>query len=171
MTSDKLEASWTVHAGGSPPRSPKRPSLILIAIAVAIALGGAYFLTDGFHLSSSEGPSVLVPKSTLYSLPGEQFIAVAFTTQKAATLSGMIANTQGINLYQMTPHEVVSLSITGNIEGYTWTSGRIANLTTTNIALPIQPGQWDLVFLNTAHVSLLNDTVVTFYSDLTLTPA
>lgn len=159
---------------GLPPKvsSSARTSrhlVIGVAVVIAVVLLAALLLTNGFHSTSGSKPVVLVPESTLYSLPGQQFSAVGFSTQKTATLSGTIANTQGINLYLMTPNEVTVLSKSGVVEGYTWSSGRIANLTTTSIDLSIQPGQWDIVFLNSAHVSLLNQTEVTFYSDLTLT--
>jgi len=137
---------------------------------VAIGLvGAAYVLSGGFHFGAASS-TVLVHKGTYYSLPGGQFNALAFSVSKASVLNGTFTNTYGINLYTMTPSELVSLAKTGVVGGFAWSSGRIANLTVTNLNLDVAAGQWDLVFLNADNPSPLNTTIVGFYTDLTVGP-
>lgn len=164
----------------SVPPAPKRAVRLraVAAIAVVVILVlilGAYVATDGFHLASRESTTVLVPAGTLDTLPGQQFDDLAIHLTTAGTVSGTFSNTLGITLYTMTPTELLSLSKTGLVSGYVWTSGRIANLTVTDLSLTFQAGEWDLVFLNGDGPSpnpLLypnfNTTSVAFYTDLTL---
>ena len=144
--------------------------VLTIAVAV-IAVGavvGAYVLTDGFHRTSGSKPVVLEPLDAFFTLPGGQFSAIDFSIQSTEVVNGTFDNTQGITLYTMTPAEELSLTKTGVVGGYTWTSGRIANLTIYELDRAVAPGVWDLVFLNSANASLFNTTIVTFFTPLTL---
>ena len=149
--------------------------MTIAAVVVALVIVGAYFFTDGFHFSSGSKPTVLVQAGTSYPIPGLQFNAIAINVQKTSMISGTFTNTEGITLYTMTPSELLSLSKTGVVGTYDWTSGRIANLTVTNLDLSFQPGGWDLVFYNTNGPTPYpltfpnyNTTYIGFYTDLTL---
>jgi len=145
---------------------------MIVAIVIAIALvGAAYALTDGFRLTKSNTNVVLVPRGSYYSLPGGQFNALAFGVTQSSVLTGTFTNTLGVTVYLMTPSEVVNLGKFGTVSGYAWSSGRIANLTVTSLNVPVQPGQWDVLFLNTNPPDPLNTTVVGFYTDLVIGPA
>jgi len=145
-----------------------------VAIALAAVILAAYLLTGGFGLHGKSSPDVLVRKGTYYSLPGGQFNAVAFLTSSSDTILGTVWDTWGINIYLMTPTEVVDLAKKGVVTGYSWTSGHVANLTETDLSIVVEPGSWDLVFLNTDNPSInpiyTNVTIVGFYTDVTLSP-
>jgi len=148
---------------------------VIGGILLAVVILAAYLLTGGFGLHSGAGPDVLVQKGTYFSLPADQFNAVAFIASGNSVIHGLIWDTWGVNLYLMTPGEVVYLSEKGAVEGYTWSSGHIANLTETNLSISLGPGQWNLVFLNPDQPSLNtihnNQTIIGFYTDVTLNPA
>jgi len=156
-------------------RRGKMVAVGLGALVVAAALFGAYGATGGFWTSASPAIEYLVPKDSLYSLPGGQFFDVSLNVQKSTTVSGQFTNTKGITLYVMTPTEVTYLSEKGTVGSYYWTSGRIANLTLTNFNYTFAPGQWGLVFLNADNPSLvnpsINTTIVTIYSGLFIAPS
>jgi len=151
----------------------------VIAIAVAVvavgAVTGGVLFASYLHPAASRGPVVLLPELSYYTLPGGQFNAVTFTTQGPAVVNGTFTNTEGITLYQMTPAQVLSLSKTGSIGSYEWSSGRISNLTITYLNLAVPEGAWSIIFLNAdnpgvyLHGAYTNTTIVTFYTPLVLT--
>ncbi len=138
--------------------------MIVICLAVGVAHRGS-------PVSASK---VLIPADSYYKLPADQFSAVAFIATEQSTLSGTFTSTAGINVYTMTPAEVVSLARTGLVSDYSWTSGHLANLTVTNLSVSVPAGSWNLVFLNTDNPTLnpiwTNVTIVGFYTDITIAP-
>jgi hypothetical protein len=158
-----------------PKRGVLRTGVIAIAI-VAVLVAGTFVFTDGFHVSRGSSAAVLLPAKSFYSIPGGQYNAIAFHAESTAVINGTFTNTKGITLYTMTPAQLLSLSKTGLVDGYSWTSGRIANLTVTDLNLEVQAGQWDLLFLNADGPSpipnpSLNTTVIGFYTDLAVIPS
>lgn len=155
------------HAAGR--RTTVAVATVAVVVVVVVV---AYMATAGFGAHRASRPNVLIQQGTYYSLPGGQFNAVAFITPGGGTVAGTMWDTWGINVYLMTPGEVVSLATKGVVEGYTWTSGHIDNLTTTDLSVPVTAGSWDLVFLNTDNPSVnpvyTNTTIVSFYTEVTL---
>ncbi|HTP54389.1 MAG TPA: hypothetical protein VML94_05460 [Thermoplasmata archaeon] len=150
---------------------------IVVVVAVILIAGsivGAYSVTGGFRTSRATGPAVLLPELAYYTLPGGQFNAVDFTAQGPSVVNGTFENTEGITLYQMTPAQALSLSKTGVVGTYEWTSGRIANLTVTNLNLQVPAGAWSLIFLNADNPGVYvggaftNTTIVTFFTPFIL---
>lgn len=179
MSGTGTDPSSATSPSGTPSRhlSKRNTRLVTVAAVVIVgcAIGAAYVLTDGFVPAGSSGTEVLLPAKAYYSIPGAQYNAIAFLVQKTSVVTGTFTNTKGITLYQMTPAELLSLSKTGNIGNFSWTSGRIANLTVTDLSLTVQPGSWDLVFFNSDNPSPvlnpnLNTTIVGFYTNLTVSP-
>lgn len=153
--------------------------VVVAAVLLVVVAGfGAYLVTnDVLHPKGTSGV-ILIPKGKWFSIPGDQYNDVAFVAGQSSILNGTITNSGGLNLYLMTPAELLSLSKTGQVGGSTWASGRIANLTVTHLNLPVSAGSWDLVFLNSDGPvpptylgnSPLNTTIVGFWTDLTLSP-
>ena len=146
-------------------------SRILTVGAIVIAIGlvlGAYVIVEVTHKSVSSSVSVLVAKDTLYSIPGSQFNAIAFTISSNSVIQGTFSDTFGIVVYTLTPAELDHLAKTGLIPTYEWTSGTIANDSVENLVVKVSPGAWDLAFVNP---NPLNTTLVGFYTELTLAPA
>jgi len=110
---------------------------------------------------------VLEPQGGLYSLPAGQLNGIAFEISSTSVVNGTFYTSYGITLYTMTPTQFESLTKTGVVGGYNWTSGRIANNTITQLNVVVPPGSWDLAFVNG---NPLVGTLVAFYSDLTLAP-
>ncbi len=161
---------------GAAPRPAQLTWRTIVAVAtisVVLVVGGAYALTGGFHKAAAQ-PLVLVPAHEWYSLPGEQFAAVAFVAGGASVLNGTFTNTEGVTLYLMTPAELLNLSKKGVVEGYEWTSGWISNNTVTTLDLAVAAGHWDFVWLNPDSPIEWNPglttTVIGFYTDFTLSP-
>jgi hypothetical protein len=169
------EGTAASATGGKQRITSWKLATVSAVVVVALVLG-AFAFTDGFGLGKKSDTTVLVPAGTTYSLPGQQYNAIAMNLQKTGMVSGTFANTLGITLYTMTPAELLELSRTGVVSGYSWTSGRIANLTVTHLSLTFQVGEWDLVFLNQDgptpdpfNLPSFNTTSVAFYTELTLT--
>ncbi len=154
-------------------RGSRRAHLATLSVVlVAAGIVAAYFLIGGLGTRSGATPNVLIPKGTYYSIPGGQFSYVSFKADSGGNVVGEMWNTWGINVYVMTPAEDFHLAETGMVSGYLWASGRIANLTTTNLSVSVPSGSWDLVFLNTDGATMnpvwTNTTIVGFYSDVTI---
>ncbi len=157
-----------VHA---PPRVRQKTLLTtVIAVAAAVVVvGAAFVLTDGFGLARGSSVTTLIPYHDYYSLAGGQFNAVAFQAHQASKINGTFTNSNGVTVYMMTPSELEYLAVKAVVNGYTWTSGRIANLTNYNLDISVASGEWDLVFLN-PDPDPLNTSVVGFYTAVTLSP-
>jgi len=151
-------------------QSKPRSRLVVVAsVAVVIVLVfGAYLFLETIHKPGSSSVSVLVPKDTLFSIPGSQFNAIAFTISSNSVIEGTFYDTFGIIVYTLTPSELDHLAKTGLIPSYEWTSGKIANSSVEILNLNVSAGAWDLAFVNPNE---LNTTLVGFYTELTLGPA
>lgn len=143
----------------------------IVAVAVVVT---AFFLTDGFRTASGSRTEILLGPDSYYSLPASQFAAVAFETHGSAKVTGTFLCTGGITVYSMTPSQVLYLSEKGQVNGYLWTSGRVANGTIDHLELNFTAGSWDVVFLNADKPIIvnpaLNATIVSFFTGLTLSP-
>ncbi len=133
--------------------------------AAIVLIAGVYVLTSPTARASAV---VLVPYHTVYSISGGQLNAVDFTIQTTSVVNGTFTNTLGIIVYIFTPEELVNLTLKGQVTGYQWTSGVIANLTVDSIDVTVTPGAWDLTFVNP---NLFNTTIVGFWSNVTLSPS
>jgi len=160
-------------AASQPPGWSRSRVAIAVALAASLAIAGYLYVVS--HETPSSHVTVLVPARSWYSLPGEQFTAVAFSIPKASILNGTFSSTEGITVYLMTPAQLLYLAKEGTVDTFVWTSGWQANLTVTNLAIDVQPGQWDVVFFNPVAPNEWNPTLTTtilgFYTDLTLRPA
>jgi len=133
-------------------------------------VGAAYVFTNGFHPHGASGSTVIVVSEWTYdSIPGTQYDAVAFLAHSDSVLNGSFTNSMGVIVYIMTPTQFESLTKTGVVTGYNWTSGRIPQLTLYYLNVQVAAGPWDLVLLN-PDTSALNSTVVDFWTAVTETP-
>ncbi len=143
----------------------------LVLVVVAFSVIAAFTWIGRSAPAKSSGSPSVVPEGIFYTIPAGQFDAVAFSCAKNSTLNGTVADTWGnVTLYTMTPPELVSYAKTAVVSGYSWTSGEVTNHTTLTLALAIEAGQWDLVFVNGAAPTRFggNSTVVWFQQGIEL---
>ncbi len=145
--------------------------LPILSVVVIVVVVGAGLAIYGFpsHKSSSAGPNavVLFEKDVWYSLPPQQFADAAFNINTSGVVVGTFDILYWMQSYLMTPPELQDLALKGNIDGFSWFGGNIANGTATHFELNVTAGSWDLVFFNP---SLYNITAMGFWTNMTLTP-
>jgi len=173
-TADSIGPSASSRPTSSSSAQPRRFPLVLTVgiVVVAIALVGASFaLTNGFHSRATSGSTVKVVSQWTYdSIPGAQYDAVSFIAHSNSVLNGSFTNSMGIIVYVMTPTQFESLTRSGVVSGYNWSSGRIPQLTLYDLNVRVAAGPWDLVFLN-PDTNPLNSTVVDFWTAVAEIPA
>lgn len=164
----------------TPPGIPKTSSLrtttiiVVAIIVVAATVAGGYLWMYVAHRSTSSTANLdLVGVGLYYTIPAQQFDAVAFVTHQPSHVSGTLEDTWGMSImYSMTSGELINFSKTGTVKGYSWTSGPIANHTTEVVNVSVSAGSWDFVILNPGtpgFYSITNETVIMFETALTLT--
>lgn len=150
----------------------RRQAQILAVAGVVLAVvlvTAAYGLTNGFRGRPGGSTTItVVPQWTYESIPGEQYDEAAFVTHSTTKLDGSFTDSLGIVAYFMTPADVESLSKTGVVGGFNWTSGAIPDFTLYNLTITLSAGPWDFVLYNP---SAVNTTVVDFWTAVTETPS
>lgn len=144
-----------------------RTYLVVVVVIVVAVILAAYVLTGGFTSKTSSKTVVLVPVHTVDALPAGQFDTIAFEISSTSSVNGSFFVTFQLVIYTMTPTQLQSFAKSGTVNGYEWTSGEVQNDSIYTLGISVGPGAWDLVFDNP---SLINNTAIGFYSDLTLTP-
>lgn len=131
-----------------------------------MVVGVAAYVVLVSHHGSSNGPIVLAPAGSFYTIPVGQFNGITFITGGPAVLNGTFYTSYGIVLYQMNTSQYLELTKTLHIVGYEWTDN-VTNNIVSSIDLPVTSGAWVLAFLNPSPVQT---TSVAFYTNLLLTP-
>ena len=139
-----------------------------VGAAIVVVVVVVWALMGGLRSGSPSSTEVLVAAGTSYSLPAGQLNIVSIVLSSTGMINGTIAESFGLAIYLMTPAELASFVKTLKISGYEWTSGDLANNSVYRLNLTIQPGSWDLVFVN-PNTDLYISTSYGFYTDLTLT--
>ncbi len=170
---DHATDSTAIGSVTTPPSKPKRVSPlvpVLAVVLVIVVVGAAFVLTNGFHPNRASSADDLIPALSYYSLPPEEYNDVAFVAHSTSVINGTFTNTLGVIVYLLTPPQIKILNHNGTVVGYNWTSGLIADLTVYGLDKTVQPGEWNLVFLN-PNTANINTTTVGFYTAITLSPA
>jgi hypothetical protein len=148
----------------------RSPLVALVAIVAVVAVVAALFVvTNGFRGRAGSGDE-LIPALSYYSLPAEQYNDVAFIAHSTSVINGTFTNSLGLIVYIMTPSQIASLNHNGVVGTYNWSSGPIPEQQAYGLRVTVQPGQWNLVFLN-PNTAAINTTVVGFYTAVTLSPS
>lgn len=150
------EWKGTAPASGapSPRRSSSRQTLGLVAIVVVVLVVLAVFVwafvLPRTHHPSSNGSTgtVLMPSGTSYAVFADQSSAVAFQLSGGGTISGAFTTTYGVSAFVMTPTEYFDYLHNASIGGYDWTSGQVAQETTTTFSVSLPAGGWEFAFID-----------------------
>jgi len=161
--------SRTSSASGSRRLSRRGLSYALgVGVAIVVLVVAAWGLMGGFRANASSSTVVLVPAGTSYTLPAGQLNIVSIVLGSTGTINGTLAESFGLAIYLMTPAQLAAFVKTLKISGYEWTSGVLANNSIYGLSLIVQPGSWDIVFVN-PNTDQFIPTSYGFYTDLTLT--
>jgi hypothetical protein len=129
-----------------------------IVISAAIAVIVVLIVVDPF-----QPPSVpfayVVRAGTMYSLAPLHYNATDFSISFDETLLGALNASHGVYAYVLTPSQYDSLSSSGQVQGYTYSSG---NLTNGVVDVTLRAGSYYLVFYNAnprveSQVKVIND--------------
>lgn len=166
---DVAHAASELATNSRPSRLGRRGKIYTIAVAVIVVAVFLVFwvLMGGFQSNPASSTVVLVPAGTYYTVAANQLNEIGIVVNTAATINGTIAETYGLGIYLMTPTQLAEFVKTLQISGYVWTSGNLTNNTIYRLNLAIQPGSWDLVFVN-PNSNIYITTSYGFYTDLTL---
>lgn len=137
----------------------------ILAVGVAVAVGVAAYVVLTDHRSSSNGPVVLAPAGSFYTIPIGQFNGITFITGGPSVVNGTFYTSYGIVLYQMNTSQYLEFTKTLHIVGYEWTDN-VSNNIVSSIDLSVDSGAWVLAFVNPSPVQT---TSVAFYTNLVLT--
>lgn len=136
--------------------------LAIAAVVIAAVVVGAVVLLHEEQLASAPagppGPSVLAPTNASWSLAPGFYEDISFSLRDAATLTGGLYASQGMDVFVFNTTENARYSTSGTTSPHDYASGTVTSL---RIYQSLPSGSWYLVIANSSPTLTSQVTVTT----------